>query len=168
MKFSGKMAAAIVLLLALASTLPAQDSPVECKQFRMLLTDGSHVNGKDGVLANGAFSGTSKDGSSVNLKIEEIRSMDRSVGSKAGEGALLGAGLGALSVLLAIMQVNSDPDREVDGSKVPAVLVGFTAAGALIGAAVGSSSQRWEKVPLPAPMGIIDNRGLHLSFSIHF
>ena len=168
MKFSVTTAAAIFLLLILASTLPAQDSTVYCPHFRMLLTDGRHVTGKDGILDNGTFTGTSKDGSSVSLKVEEIRSMDRSVGTKAGTYALMGAGMGLVTVLFAVVECIDNPNCHLDGSKVPPVALGFITAGAIIGAAVGSTSQRWEHVPLSRPMGLVDNRGVRLTLSIHF
>ncbi len=166
--FSVKFAAGILLLLVLSSTLAAQDLPVNCSRFRLLLPDGRNVTGKDGVLLNGMFTGTTQDGIAVNLKVEEIRSIDRRVGTKARQGALIGACLGALIAIIAVVQINGDPDKGDDRGKFPALAAGFIGGGVLLGATIGSTSPRWEHVMYRKPMGSIDGRSVHLTLGVRF
>ena len=56
----------------------------------------------------------------------------------AGGSALLGASLGVIRVKL------DNPNAELDGGKVFAVVVGLTALGAAIGALIGQSKPKYE------------------------
>jgi hypothetical protein len=75
--------------------------------------------------------------------------------SRAGSYAAIGAGAGLMTALLAILQVESDPNQEIDSSKVGPVTAGLVGVGTLIGLAIGSKSPVWERQPTGAEVTIV-------------
>jgi hypothetical protein len=157
-----------LFVFALAINASAQNSGITCEKFRLRLATGAHVSGTKGVLTNDGFTGVRSDGTPITLKLDEIRSLDRQVGTQAGKGALIGGGIGLLSVFSALLNISSDENSSVDDSKILPVAVGFTAGGALIGMAVGSASSRWQHVSLAMPISLTGHRGLQLTFGFNF
>jgi|GEM_PF-3988967 len=153
---------AAVLILAAASQVTAEDT-VTLDRFRLLMTNGTRLEGNDGVLTAERLEGTSDDGLSLSVPRQEIRALDRHAGTKSGKYALIGAGLGfgsaLLGYLLAEAEASSDPYKEVNKDMIAPVFIGFTAGGALIGLAVGASSQKWERVPLKPALGFDPQTG---------
>lgn len=160
--------ASILVLIGLAPTTWAQDSTLTCAKYRLLLKKGGHEVGTGGVIRGGEFSGQASDGSQSNYKVSEILRLDRLKGSKGGDGALIGAGLGAVTAISAIIQVETDPNMELREDRVLPVTLILVGGGALIGFLVGSSSDKWERVPLNKLVGVKTTGELGVQFSVRF
>ncbi len=152
-----------LLTLVMSAQPVSAEEPIQLKKFRVLLTTGERLEGHHGVLDENELRGVSSNDTALVISRTDIRALDRHLGSRASQGALMGGGMGLLSAVLGVMQAEadaaSDPYIEVDDSRIMPVMVGFTAGGALIGLAVGSASQRWEKIPMHVSFGYSANDG---------
>lgn len=63
--------------------------------------------------------------------------------------------MGVTIAILAILQVSADEQTELDQGKVAPVTLGLAAAGGLLGAAIGSGSKQWERLPLSNQIGLV-------------
>lgn len=142
----------LVVLLVLVQSVHAQEGVRELKNFRVLLRNGDRHEGKNGRLTEDSLEWAMKNGQPMTVPREEIRALDEARGSEAGKYAMIGAGIGLLSALTAALAASAaaadDPSLEFKGGAAIAVTVGFTVAGGLIGAAIGASQKRWERIPI--------------------
>ena len=152
----------LLTLMTVAQGGRAQET-VQLEKFRVLLTTGERIEGHDGQLDENELRGMSSKDTALVIPRTGIRALDRSLGTKAGKYALMGAGIGLGTALLAYIaaesEASSDPYKEVDDSRVAPIMLGFTAGGALIGMAIGSGSQQWEKVPVQMSLGFNTDNG---------
>jgi hypothetical protein len=137
----------IVVSIGFPATATAGD-PESLSRFRLLTDTGQHIEGKDARLTADSLVARRSDGVSITLSRDRIRALDVSKGTNAGRAAAIGAGIGLLTGLLAIIQVSTDDTRVLKKGAAAGLTVGLTAGGGLIGFAVGSSSPRWQSVPL--------------------
>ena len=82
----------------------------------------------------------------IHAHINDIYTLRISQGSKAGEYAIYGALLMAVSSLLAVADVSSDPYTEVDENAAKNLTIGFTIGGALVGGIIGSTKHKWKTI----------------------
>lgn len=153
MRLLATLAFALVVALS-AAPVRGDGVTQDHLRFRLLLNDGHYVDGHDGVLTADRLTGIDRNGRPVAIDLADVHSLDVAAGNKAGSTALLGAGAGLASGLLAVVEVSTRPDMEVDESTVLPVIVAVTAVGALVGALIGTGMPRWERVPLQAPIGL--------------
>lgn len=94
----------------------------------------------------------SADSSLTEVALGDVRELQVARGSNAGKGAFIGGGIGlALGIVAVIALSGDDWTTPTAGQAVAGMLVN-TAAGAGIGALVGSASTRWRTVyPADAP-----------------
>ena len=170
-----KLAYVFVVAMAAMLTAPAVQAQTDSavySRFRVLLTNGKRVEGRSGAVRNDSLIGKSAKGAPLSIPTNEIRAMDRYAGNKAVTGAIIGAGVGLLTGLTAYLsaeaQAESDPYLEVNESAVAPVIIGCTAAGALVGMFVGMSMQSWEKVPVAKPQVVISHDGGKIVFTLAF
>jgi hypothetical protein len=92
------------------------------------------------------------DSSLTEVALGDVRELQVARGSNAGKGAFIGGGIGlALGIVAVIALSGDDWTTPTAGQAVAGMLVN-TAAGAGIGALVGSASTRWRTVyPADAP-----------------
>ena len=149
--------AVLLMILMAAGTLSAQDNTTELERFRVLLTSGERIEGRDGSLTSDGLQGVSAKGDLVFVARSDIRLLDRYLGNNGGKGAKIGAAIGLgtaiLSYIMARSEAASDPYKEVDNSRIAPIFIGFAGVGALIGYAIGSSQTKWEKVPYGTGLG---------------
>lgn len=147
--------------------ISAQDI-VDFERFRVLLNTGERFEATDGILSADSLTAVKKGSDKFSIPLSEIRAMDRFKGTRATAGLMIGAGTGLLIVLFAIIQVEADPNRELREERVAPVLIGFTAAGGLIGWAVGSAMKKWERVPPGTYRTSIEFNGPRVMFTWRF
>lgn len=75
-----------------------------------------------------------------NLHLDEISFIRVKEGTKAGQGALIGAGSAAAISLMAVMDVQTDPDYELKDNAGGSILL-FVLGGAAVGGIIGSAVQ---------------------------
>lgn len=109
---------------------------------RGMSADGGRVYVRDG----------SADSSLTEVALGDVRELQVARGSNAGKGAFIGGGIGlALGIAAVIVASTDDWTTPSAGQAVAGMLVN-TAAGAGVGALVGSASTRWRTVyPTDAP-----------------
>jgi hypothetical protein len=162
MKYVFSVFCCVLVLLFATGGLFAQDSTRTMRRFRVLLTTGERIEGKNGVLSPTSLEGTASTGIPVNVQRSDIRALDAYMGSQAAKWGLAGAGLGLLTGLLAVVEVAANPDVILNEGAAAGVTAGLTICGGLIGLLVGSQDARWESVPVrkvtlidPRPTGVI-------------
>jgi hypothetical protein len=135
-------------MLLSVQSISAKYSDTTFSRFRVLVRDGSRFEGNKGVLTATELRGTSTNGKSINIPRENLRALDRSTGTEAGKYGLIGAGLGLLTALMVVIEVNSSSDYFQPQYDQTALVGGFTGGGFLLGLAVGAGCTRWEHVQL--------------------
>lgn len=144
---------------ALAQTTPP-DTPVPLRtRVRVTLDDANGA--RDGLRFVGALVAWDeatvtvypRSGDAQVLRLDDVATIERSLGTKSnvGKGLLIGAGAGAALGLIITAAVG---DTEASTGEVMAVFGGLgIGAGALTGALIGqaSSGERWESVPFERP-----------------
>ena len=158
----------VITVLLITHVLPAQANELSLSRFRVFLNDGQRLEGKNGTLTADEMIGVSSDGGQLRIPRSSIRALDRLTGTKAKTGAMIGASMGFLAVLFAYIQVEVDPEREINEAAVAPMFLGFSLGGGLIGMAVGSASKTWERVHVDAELGCRpgrDNTYVTLVFS---
>jgi len=151
----------LVYAVGIASSIFAEDATVKCDHFRLHAKDGRHLTGKNGVFTNSGFRGTAKDGTLISLRLDEIQGIDRSNGSLAGRGALVGATVGAFAIL---MRQNHPTDK----SKLLSAVLDAAGVGAIVGVAIGSAFYSWDPVVLPKSTVAAQSYGMQLTFGFNF
>ena len=156
------------LALSLSAACASASDLDSFSRFRLLTTTGERVEGRNARLGADSLIALDLHGKPFALPRERIRVLDVSKGTNAGRGAAIGAGLGLLTGLLAAVQVGMDDRNQLDGSAAVQVTAGLTAAGALIGLAVGSSSPRWQPVSVRVTGVTSEDRAYAVSVSFRF
>ncbi|NMO13512.1 hypothetical protein HPC49_09800 [Pyxidicoccus fallax] len=130
----------------------APDDSRELGEFLLLRKDGERIEGRDGSLSAARLTGSTADGKQLDVLREDIKTLYRKEGSRAGTLALAGAGTGLLVSGLIVLRVhvdNSDVFRDDRATAVSAAVIGGgTLLGALIGLAVGAGENDWRVEPL--------------------
>lgn len=149
------------------SDAPAPGDPQPISEFLVVLKNGERIEGSDGALSGVRFTGTSNEGRHLTLLPDDIETLYRKDGSRAGPMALYGAGVGlaisGVSILTtAVYYPKAFTDVRVLGGSA-AFIGGSTLLGALIGLAIGAGQDRWSVAPLVAPG---QQYSLHLSHSL--
>jgi hypothetical protein len=164
--------ASLLLVALVLLCQPVASQTTDLGKFRVLLKTGERFELSSGTLSSDSLTGMTGNGFR-SIPVQSIRALDRSMGTQAGKCALIGGAMGLTSALLGWMQAESDaasdPYTEVDDSKVGPLLLGFTAGGALIGLAIGSSMEEWKKVPVDGSFGYIpENKEIRFQLSLAF
>lgn len=153
----------LVLLTWLVASTPSEaqtaapeaDPTRPVDDFLLILKSGERIEGRDGALTASRFTGTSKEGRHLTLLPDDIDTVYRKDGSRAGPLALYGAGIGlAISGVSILSAAVSYPDAFSDSRVLAgsaAFIGGSTLLGALIGLAIGATQPRWSVEPLVAP-----------------
>ncbi len=137
-------------------------------KYRVLLRTGQRIEIEKGQLTDTTLIDLSKQGTAREIPITDIRALDRRVGSQAVKGALIGTGLGLLTSVLAIVQVQSDPNRKLKDN-AGAICAGITVGCGVVGLLVGLAYDDWETVKLKVPINAYFNKdGYQLSMRIYF
>lgn len=134
---------------------PEADPPRPVDDFLLILKSGERIAGRDGALTASRFTGTSNEGRHITLLPDDIDTVYRKSGSRAGPLALYGAGIGlAISGVSILSAAVSYPDAFSDSRVLAgsaAFIGGSTLLGGLIGLAIGATQPRWSVEPLVAP-----------------
>jgi len=157
-----------LVYLIFLQTVSAQNDSQSFNKFRVLLKTGDRFEIEKGKLTDTGLINFVNENEQKEIPISDIRALDRRVGNKALLGTGIGLGIGLVSSLLAVAQIEADPTR---GFKENAVVIftGITAGCGLIGLLVGSMYDDWEKVPLNASLKADLNKGdYQLSLKISF
>jgi hypothetical protein len=109
---------------------------------RGMSADGGRVYVRDG----------SADSSLTEVALGEVRELQVARGSNAGKGAFIGGGIGLALGIVAVIALSGDDWTTPSAGQAVAGMLVNTAAGAGVGALVGSASTRWRTVyPADAP-----------------
>ncbi len=138
-----------VSLTTLITLVNAQNSekPATVNKGRILTDDGQKI--KFVSLVSGAEKydyEIAESGQSRGIANDNVIRIEQQTGTEAGKWALVMGGAGLLGSLLGVMQATTRSEVEVDNSKVLPVVVGLTAASALIGVAIGSGRKKYKTV----------------------
>ncbi|MDP4197803.1 MAG: hypothetical protein Q8940_22345 [Bacteroidota bacterium] len=134
-------------------------------RFVLVQKDGLRIEGKNGRINEHIFEGTDRNGNMLSVKTDDIETLYKSTGDKS----ILMGGLGFITggAIVFFSSYNRIDDKYHTNGTI--VLIS-SAAGALIGALVGSTSHSWEVVPLestsPKLSNIINNQTI-LQLSIN-
>ena len=165
----GTFFALFVLAVALGAAGPSMASDLDSfSRFRLLTSTGERVEGRNARLGADSLMAFDLDGKSFALSRDRIRVLDVSKGTNAGRGAAIGAGMGLLIGLLAAINVGMDDRYQLDGSAAVSVTAGLTVVGGLVGLAVGSSSPRWQSLPVRVAGVTPEGRAYAVSVSLRF
>ena len=152
----------LLTLMTVAQGGRAQET-VQLEKFRVLLTTGERIEGHDGQLDENELRGMSSKDTALVIPRTGIRALDRSLGTKAGKYALMGAGIGFATGFLVHIVISQSSVTTPYGQyqRNPSIMVipGLTVGFALIGWSYGSGLQRWEKVPVQVDLGFSDETG---------
>ena len=134
---------------------PASDEPRALGEFLVIARNGERIEGHGGRLTATRFTGISERGQPLDLPPEEITTLYRKEGSRAGVMALYGAGAGLVISGAVVLKTSLDaPELFRDDNALRVSLVamgGSTLLGALIGLAIGAGQSHWSVQPLVAP-----------------
>jgi hypothetical protein len=142
----------VLLLFLVSFNVFAQKEGVVHPRFRALLQSGERIEGKNGYFTSADFIGVLDTGEELRISKNDIKVLDVSSGSKAGQYALMGAGVGLLTSLTAIIsaasEVSEDPDLELNTGAIVSVTLGVTGISALVGGIIGANQTKWTRVPI--------------------
>ena len=165
--------AALLLMMVTFSPLApfsreafAQGPSRPLPRFRALLRSGERFEGRDGTLTPDSLRGQRADGRTVAVRRTDVRALDAVAGNQLVKGAEIGAGIGGLAGLLAALQLEGDPNAQVDHANLAGAVGGVALVSALIGAVVGANLPRWEHVSVQASPGIAGRPGVGVA--VHF
>ncbi|UCG61036.1 MAG: hypothetical protein JSV52_12005 [Candidatus Zixiibacteriota bacterium] len=170
------MAQLLLVILIAGLTLgqvcsAADDVKVEANRFRVVLNDGQIQEIHDGELTALGLSGASDQDSTVFIGREDILALYCRVGDTgkkgARTGALIGAAVGGMFYLGALVGAHNDPYDRVNHSTHMAVLSSAIAVSAGIGALIDMRSRKWERVPLEPEVGYNPETG-EVKFAVTF
>ncbi|MCJ7446179.1 MAG: hypothetical protein MUO72_00645 [Bacteroidales bacterium] len=82
------------------------------------------------------------------VSLNNLNSIKVKSGTRVAGFALYGAGLMALSSLLAVADIESDPYTELKPN-AGAIIAGFIGGGAIIGGLVGLATPKWKSISIP-------------------
>ncbi len=140
-------------------------------KFRVLTITGQRYEGNTGSITDSLLSGKLDNGLPLNIRNEDIRSLDISCGRQTLKGVAIGGGIGLLAFVLVALQIEMEPMAEwnVDPGKVALIL---TASGAAIGALIGTASTKWCRYPIQPSVNfssdIYNNSRLSIQLSFNF
>lgn len=115
------LAMAFVLLASHCAV--AQDEIRSLTKFRVLTKSGDRFVGIDGRLSQETLAGTLRNGEAIVIPTSDIRALDVYTGSQSGKWTVIGAGLGLLTSLTAILVVGTQEDRELNTGAAVGVTV---------------------------------------------
>lgn len=156
--------AIIFVCVSAAGVLASESSPSKAVnlhrpfKYKASLLSGASAQGSHGKLTPDYLEGEDASGRSVRIPINDIRGLEVRRGSYAATGCLIGASLGLSTAIVAILEVASEPDTEIDGQAATLLTIGVTAGGGLLGALIGAGYPNWDRVDLhgqssaPAPL----------------
>jgi hypothetical protein len=155
MRLSTRMLMLFLVLGAVPIVARAGEVAVPGKfdRARMVTTFGERIEASSvRVTADSMFCHTeSKGGKDIALRLSDVRYMEISAGSKAGQYALVGALSCGLGAALGAAQANSQAaseglDTEDAGGLEAGLIVGFTAVGGLVGLLIGSGTHSYKPI----------------------
>lgn len=159
---------ALCLLLLLLASISAAAPPEEFSRFRAVDDQGQRIDGWKGNWDGSMLQGKTRDGQPIEIARENLKLLDVRVGSQAAKYAAIGGGIGGLLALAAALNVESDPDSELDTGRAVGIGAGAAFIGASIGALAGWQQSRWRNVELTPSTGARPGRALPFSFALGF
>jgi len=152
---------------------PVAGDTIELGKFRALLKTGERIEGHSGILTEDSLTGTTRDGNSASIPIQSIQVIDRSVGTQGTTLGLVGGGLGFAYVIVDLLEADSTTRfgaREFEYEDRDILdLMEYTIGGALIGIAVGSCIEKWQKVPVGGSISYLpERREIRFQLSLAF
>ncbi len=146
----------------------AQDDTQSYSKFRALLQTGERIEIENGILTDSVLTNFVSENEPIEIPISDIRALDRRAGNKALLYGGIGLGIGLLSSLLAVAQIEVDPNTKLK-EDAGLIIAGITAGAGLIGVIAGLMTDDWEKVPLNASLNAYFNKGdYQLTLKISF
>ena len=174
----------LVSLMILITLVNAQNGeiPATVNKGRILTDDGQKIKFVSLVPGTEKYDyKLAESGQSRSIANDNVVRIEQQTGTEAGKWALVMGGAGLLGSLLGIMQATTRSDTEVDNSKVAPVVIGLTAASALVGVAIGSGRKKYKtvysnskygttSVPVPVRIGLTcsSNQGLGVGLQCRF
>ncbi len=157
-------------LLCVASGLAAQET-TNFDRILVTLTEDRCIDADQGRLTSDSLV-IRTDGDRLSYARNELVSLSRYKGTRAGTGFLAGSLIGLGLGLILSIDLDRDeyaPERSVMERSDRATYIFLGAAGGgLIGVLIGESSKRWEQVPLYPGFGIGENGSARLSLTFRF
>ncbi len=175
------LAACLLLLFAVRAHSQEEAPPsykfreaVSYSKAKVYLTNNARLEVRNLTIENDRLTFQAKGSPTADGKeLEDVQVIKVSEGKRAGEYALYGGIVFALSSALALLQVEADPyntGNDVEINK-PLWIGGFAAGGLLLGGIVGSTQDKWKTLYVrdtsqrrdreqilvsvePAPMGL--------------
>ncbi|MCK6691833.1 MAG: hypothetical protein L6Q97_06985, partial [Thermoanaerobaculia bacterium] len=83
---------------------------------------------------------------SQTIPADNVLRIEEQTGTEAGKWALIMGASGLLGSVLGVLSVKNNPNLEIDDSKIAPVVIGLTAASALIGLAIGAGKKKYKTV----------------------
>ena len=156
----------LLIFLVCTQIITAQDETQTFNKYRVLLKTGKRIEVEKGLLKNTTLINYDDQKNPQEIPMDDIRALDKKTGTKALLGAGIGVGIGLLSSIAAVAEVEADPNRELKAN-AGAIIAGITAGCGVIGLIVGSMYDSWEKVPLINSLkGSLGKDGLQISIKI--
>ncbi len=157
-------------LLCVAPGLAAQET-TSFDRILVRLTGGRCINADEGRLTSDSLV-IRTDGDRCSYARNEILSLSRYKGTRAGTGFLAGSAIGLGLGLILSIDLDRDehaPESSVVETSDRATYIFLGAAGGgVIGMLIGESYERWKHVPLSPGLGIGENGSARLSLSFCF
>jgi hypothetical protein len=121
------------------------DEDKQFSRFRVRLMDGTHIEGKNGVLTATQLEGV-QQGNRIEISRQEIRAMDACVGNQAAKGMFFGGALGLLLAGYVILDLESDPYSDLVEYDKSLVVLGCAGGGAVLGLGIGAAFLKWDSI----------------------
>ena len=163
-----------LLLFLFASIGNCQEGDTEAYEFpgevsyskaKIYLPDNSRFELSDLTISKDHLTYKRKGHSQISERdLQDVYIIKVSEGSHAGRYALYGGLTFGLSGLLAVVQVENDPNTDVDLNG-GLFVGGFTAAGVLLGGIIGSTQTRWGTLYMNEQSNLFTPSGLAVSFN---
>ena len=158
-----------IYCFALLQQIYPQGTDQSFSKYRLLLFSGERMTVEKGLIKDSTLVDYSDTNSSKEIPLKSIRAMDCHTGTKAMKGLLIGAGIGLVTVAVAILSSRLPYSESDTRGKEGEIFVISTALCAGIGALIGSSSDNWERVPLSTKLNAgVYNGNYQLSVKIIF
>jgi len=151
----------ITLLFLLTNMVFGQNYNLPEKNFyknaKVALLDFSRYEVSDLKILNDSIEYTNKfTNRNEIISIQQINYLRVQKGNKMGECALYGGLLMGVSVLYAVISINSDPNRVLKDN-AGEIFTGFIAGGVIIGGIIGATIPKWETYFVNDETGLINN-----------
>ncbi len=156
----------IVIVLLLVPPAQAQRRESNNERYRVTTTDGHRFSLFHAWVDGSTVTGNLIDGTERTISRDSVMALEIKQGTHARTGLAVGALFGLSTFLAAVADAESDPNTEIDDSKVVPALVILTGGGAALGGIVGAMFPKWQLVEFGSFGSTDDHGGAALSLNL--